>query len=550
MNFSYLNRPDYLNQLQQQTFDVLVIGGGITGSGIALDAASRGLNVALIEMQDFAAGTSSRSTKLIHGGLRYLKQFEIKLVAEVGHERKIIHSIAPHLTRPEPMLLPIIKNGSLNKTTARIGMWIYEWLAGVKKEERHKALNLEETRNIEPLLAKENLLGSILFYEYRTDDARLTLEVLKAAVSKGAIAVNYLKAVDFLYNDGKVRGAKIVNQLTNESFNIQANYVVNASGPWVDELDSIDKKHEEHKLKLTKGVHFVVDWKKFPAKQSLYFDTFDKRMLFIIPRDGKTYFGTTDTFYKGDILKPTVSQDDKIYLLKCINDFFPHHTLQISDLESAWTGLRPLISKPGKGPSEISRKDEMFETASGLLTIAGGKLTGYRKMAQRIVDKIANKINHSSSIKIGTCVTEKIHLSGGEIPLGENFNNYINEQIEKGYSIGFTKEESNTLVYRYGFDINKLYQLAQQLKTETHELPLFIRVQIHYTVQYECCISISDFIVRRTGMLYFDVQNVKKWHSSIANYTQQLLHLDNSIKLNFDQELEEKLKEIQSLSVN
>ena len=201
LNFSSLNRNTFINQLQQQQFDLLVIGGGITGAGIALDAISRGLSVALIDMQDFSAGTSSRSTKLIHGGLRYLKQLDFKLVAEVGKERKIIHAIAPHLTRPEPMLLPIVKNGSLGKASARIGMWVYEWLAGVKKEEWHKVLSVEETLHLEPLLAKENLLAGILFYEYRTDDARLTIEVLKEAVNKGVVAVNYIKATNFIYQN-------------------------------------------------------------------------------------------------------------------------------------------------------------------------------------------------------------------------------------------------------------------------------------------------------------------------------------------------------------
>src|SRR3989344_402894 len=246
-NFSSKNRTAIIEKMSTDEFDVLIIGGGITGAGIALDATARGLKVALIDMQDFAAGTSGMSTKLIHGGLRYLKQLEFKLVAEVGKEREIIHRNAPHLTKPERMLLPIVKGGSLGKFSTRIAMWIYEWLAGVKKEEWHKVLSKEETIVTEPLLEQKNLLGAVLFYEYRTDDARLTIEVIKEAVDRGAIALNYMKAVSFNYDNEKVSGALVQDQFTKKEYNIKAKYIVNAGGPWVDELDDLERKKEPHK---------------------------------------------------------------------------------------------------------------------------------------------------------------------------------------------------------------------------------------------------------------------------------------------------------------
>ena len=212
-SFSAKNRAALLQHLNQTTFDVVVIGGGITGAGIALDAASRGLKVVLLEMQDFAGGTSSRSTKLIHGGLRYLKQLEFKLVSEVGKEREIIHRNAPHLSIPEPMLLPITKNGSFGKFTTRLAMRVYEFLAGVKSEERHHSLSAIETIKQEPLLKKENLIGGVLYYEYRTDDARLTLSVLKEAVSRGALALSYIKVNGFTYEHGKINGVDAEDQL-------------------------------------------------------------------------------------------------------------------------------------------------------------------------------------------------------------------------------------------------------------------------------------------------------------------------------------------------
>lgn len=548
MNFSSKNRDYFIQQLSDSSFDLLIIGGGITGAGIALDAASRGLKVALIDMQDFAAGTSSRSTKLIHGGLRYLKQLEFKLVAEVGKERKIIHQIAPHLTRPEPMLLPLIKNGSLNKISARIGMWFYERLAGVHKKECHQFLNIEKTLATEPLLRKDNLTGGILFYEYRTDDARLTMEVIKESVERGVIALNYIKAISFIYKNNIICGAKVADQLSGEEFEINAKYVVNASGPWVDELANLESKRTENKLLITKGVHFVVDWKKLPVKQSLYFDTRDKRMLFIIPREGKTYIGTTDTFYNGDMVNPGVTDEDRNYLLKCVNDFFPNNKLNISDIESAWAGLRPLISKPSKGPSEISRKDEMFESDSGLLTIAGGKLTGYRKMAQRVVDRISEKILKQEGKTLTKCITQNIQLSGGKLKGQQDFSEFKKEQIIQGVSLGLSSEDSETLIYRYGSNVLEIYKILEQLKNEKHELPIVLRAQIIYAIQNEMCVTISDFLIRRTSSLYFHIDIVKQWEAPILLYMQAILNWDNELTNKFGAELQKALNEIETLN--
>ena len=548
LNFSSLNRPQYIQQLREASFDVLIIGGGITGAGIALDACSRGLKVALIDMNDFASGTSSKSTKLIHGGLRYLKQLEFQLVAEVGKERKIIHRIAPHLTRPEPMLLPLVTNGSLSKFSARLGMWVYEKLAGVDKKEWHKNLSVDETKKIEPLLNTEGLKGGILFYEYRTDDARLTIEVMKEAVSRGTIALNYLKATSFLYKNKHISGANVVDQLSGEIFEINASYVINASGPWVDKLTAFETIHTENKLQITKGVHLVVDWKKLPLKQSMYFDTYDHRMLFVIPREGKTYIGTTDTFYKDDMTRPTITMEDRDYLLKCVTDFFPQNPIYANDIESAWAGLRPLISKPSKGPSEISRKDEVFESSSGLLTIAGGKLTGYRKMAQRIVDIVTTKIQQHEHKKIAPCITSTINLSGGKLKSNETFHDFFQQQLKYGLSIGLTKEETETLLYRYGTNITKVFSLYETLKPETHQLPLLLRAQIIYSVKNEMCVSLSDFLIRRTGSLYFNIELVKQWKDDVSTYMQSILSWSDSLKNQFDIELKTTLDEIEAIS--
>lgn len=546
--FSAKERSHPIEQLGRTSFDLLIIGGGITGAGIALDATARGLKVALIEMQDFAAGTSSRSTKLIHGGLRYLKQLEFGLVAEVGKERKILHKIAPHLARPERMLLPIVKNGSLNKFSAWAAISIYEWIASVKKKEKHIILTKEETIQTEPGIKNDDLLGGILFYEYRTDDARLTIEVIKEAVSRGAIAVNYMEAISFIYKNGRIAGAVSTDKINKTQHTIHAKYIINAGGPWVDSIDDLDDKSNKHRLQITKGIHLVFDWKKLPVKQSVYFDTYDGRMIFAIPREGKTYVGTTDTFFKGDLIHPDITHKDRDYILKCVNDFFPEHNLTPSDIESGWAGLRPLVNKHGRKPSEISRKDEIFESRSGLITIAGGKLTGYRKMAQRVVNLVSEKISISDQKFISNCETQNIRLSGNEINNEIEFSEFVNHKVSEGLTLGLTAQQVVSLIDRYGTNIREIYRLfREEAKNENNELPTILLAQLIYCVEREMCVTPSDFFIRRTGYLYFDINLVKSWGQALILQMQKIMQWNSELTERFSRELQETLDELEKI---
>src|SRR6478752_7573516 len=288
MDFSYFSRQATLQKFDKKQYDVIVIGGGITGAGIALDASLRGLKTALVEKEDFAYGTSSRSTKLIHGGLRYLKQLEFGLVKEVGSERAVVHNLAPHLVIPEKMLLPLSEKKGLGYWLTSIGLKVYDWLAGVKPEDQRKMLTRLQTLKHEPLLRNDDVKGGAIYAEYRTDDARLTMEIMKAAAKHGADVINYVHADDFLYSDANITGVKATDVIANQSFRIQAKVVVNATGPWVDELREINKSKEGKRLHLTKGVHIVVAHSKVPVHQAIYFDVEDGRMIFAIPRGSKT----------------------------------------------------------------------------------------------------------------------------------------------------------------------------------------------------------------------------------------------------------------------
>lgn len=528
-SFSGLQRRDHLEEMAAGELDLLVIGGGITGAGIALDAQARGLRTGLVEMQDFAAGTSSRSTKLVHGGLRYLKQLDIGLVAEVGKERAIVYENGPHVTTPEWMLLPIVEGGTFGRAGISIGLFVYDRLAGVKRAERRRMLSAEETLRREPLLRREGMKGSGLYVEYRTDDARLTLEVLKKAVERGAYAANYAKAGNLLYREGRVIGAEVVDILSGRSYRVRAKKVVNATGPWVDFLREKDGSKAGKTIQWSKGIHIVTDRKHFPLRHAVYFDTPDGRMVFAIPRDGKTYIGTTDTEYHGPLDQPRMSREDRDYLLRAVNGMFPAVNLSADQIESGWAGIRPLIREEGKPTTEISRKDEIFRSGTGLITIAGGKLTGYRKMAQRVVDRVCAELSREEARSFGPCVTERIPLSGGDFGGSDRFPAFVEEKVQEGIQLGLTESEARPLVRRYGTNIDEVFGLiaSRGKEAEDYGMPASLYATLLYAVEGEMAATPADFWVRRTGEMHFNIQRVRRWKDPVLSCMRDLFGWDD-----------------------
>lgn len=536
LKLSALQRPETLSNLAGNTFDVLIIGGGITGAGVALDAISRGMSVALIEKQDFAWGTSSRSTKLIHGGLRYLKQFEINLVREVGREREIIYQNAPHIVHPDNMLLPIVKDGSLGKYSTSVGLYVYDVLAGVKRSERRVMLGRERTLKQEPLLKKDIVLGGGLYKEYRTDDARLVIEVLKTARHRGVEAANYVQANEFIYESGKATGVQATDLLTGKPLEIKARCIVNAAGPWVDELRQLDNSLNGKRLHLTKGVHIVVPYDKLPLKQAIYFDVADGRMIFAIPRDKITYIGTTDTNYKQQTDKPTATAADVEYLLKATNALFPAVNLTKADIQSSWAGLRPLIHEEGKGPSELSRKDELFISKSGVIAIAGGKLTGFRKMAERTVDEVAEMLSKKTGNEYSECRTHKIVLSGGDF---QNLGEIADMKEHVATTLKIDTQDACILVEKYGTNTQKIIQKAAQLSdTYKDRAQLVLAAELLYCLEEEMVVHPSDFLIRRSGMLYFERDEIAPILPLVLSILQEKLQLPAELFERFTKEFE------------
>lgn len=525
-SFSALTRAENIATLQSEVFDLVVIGGGATGTGIALDAAARGLKTALVEKRDFASGTSSKSTKLIHGGLRYLKQLDFGLVRETGTERVIVHRLAPHLVLPEKMLMPLIKGGTYGKWATSIGLTVYDILAGVKGDDRRKMLSKKQTLELEPLLEENGLKGGGYYAEYRTDDARLTIELMKTAVQHGAIGLNYCKVEDFIYENESVKGVLCKDKLDGQTFKIKAKKVVAAGGPWVDRLRKKDGSLKGKRLFLSKGVHIVFPQEKIPLNQTVYFDGPDGRMIFAIPRGRITYVGTTDTKYTGNLNRVVTSQADADYLIKAVKHAFPSIKVSVEDIISNWAGLRPLIHEDGKSPSEMSRKDEIFISEKGLISIAGGKLTGYRKMAQRIVDLVIKQMEGVTKRSFGKCITKKIPLTKEPLANAKAVQSYIKKLEKVVLEKGLVKYHAWYLVTNYGKQADEILEKMKEFN-DAPEVALG-RAEAWFGVHHEMVNRAEDFFVRRTGMLYFEIASIGLMRAAVMSDFQKYLNWDDA----------------------
>ena len=541
---STIERSQIVQHLTNQTYDILVIGGGITGAGIALDAASRGYKTALVEMQDFATGTSSRSSKMIHGGLRYLKNYEIKVVSEVGRERTIVYENGPHITSPEKMILPIYRDADYGVFMTSVGLTVYDLLAGVKKEERKNMLKIPQLLEMEPKIKQQDLLGGGYFIEYRSDDARLTIEVIKESIEKGATVLNYAKVTELLYTNNSISGAKVYDELSGESFQVHAKKVINACGPWVDQIKD---KHEDDtitKLHLSKGVHLVFSQEVLPVENSLYFDTPDGRMVLVIPRDGKTYVGTTDTTYQGDIHNPSITHEDVDYLLNMLNYIFPHHPLSKDQIETAWAGIRPLIEQKGKNESSISRKNEIWTSPAGLITIAGGKLTGYRKMAESVVNLVSKQLHTEYHYPIKPCLTRRLPVSGGHVGGSKNWMTYSARKQQLLENLHIPTDRVKQLVKRYGSNIDRVIDIinSSEAAAKNYNVPVDLYAEVLYSIHYELTAKPVDFFVRRTSAMLFHHEWLQQWKTQVIHIMKDILQWDEATSEHYNKELEEYIR--------
>ena len=415
------------------------------------------------------------------------------------------------------MFLPVYEGGELGRTSTAVALWMYEWLAGVDASERRKMLSVKETLTYLPLLEKKGLKGSAKYFEYRTDDARLTLAVASSAKEQGAVLLNYTSVESFLYDKNIVSGVSVKDMLTNTSYDVKAKCIVNAAGPWVDQIQALDKKTIfESKLKGSRGIHVVLSSFAFPLKQAVYFDAIDGRMIFAIPREQKVYIGTTDVFYEGSLDAPNIPRKEMQYLIDCVKSKFNVKNLGIEHIESAWSGIRPLVLEKGKEEGKISRKDELFISTSGLLTIAGGKLTGYRKMAERATDKICKLLGQKNA----TCKTETMPLYGGDFTSDAKFESFVNiQKVELMALLDIMSYEAELLVRRYGSKIEDVLSFISKATyyAQKYQLSKPIALQVLYAMEREMALTAEDVYVRRTSDFYFRIEPLKKNYKAIIS---------------------------------
>src|SRR4051812_44190651 len=507
-----LARADAIDALHSEPFDVLVIGGGITGAGVALDAATRGYSVALVERSDYAIGTSSRSSKLVHGGLRYLQNFDLGLVREALIERQILVHLAPHLVKPLPLLVPAFEGKRVDRVMGA-GLNLYDVMAMRRgrgrrsrngdegdeawSPERHRIVDAEETRELLPALAPREPTSAYLFYDCQTDDVRLVLTVLGEAERFGAVCANRCEVTGLVEREGRAAGALVRDLVSGSEIELKAENVVNATGVWADRIrpDELYDEEEVPRIRPSRGTHITLSREDMPLVAGATVPTPDGRFIFVLPWLGRTLVGTTDNDYEGPLEHIPPSLDDVDYLLGACNEFFATD-LGPGDLTGAYAGVRPLISTGDPKKSvDISRKAELYETSSGLVTITGGKLTTWRRMAKMAVDRIVEREGREAP-----CRTE-------EIPLGMPID------PSELPSDGVDQEVREHLAARYGFaarDVLELVAADPELgRRISPELPDIV-AEAAFAVRREQARTVGDALLRRTRLGLLDARRLSE----------------------------------------
>ena len=502
------NRALNLEKLADDNFDVLIVGGGITGCGIALDAASRGLKVALIESSDFSSGTSSRSSKLIHGGLRYLQHLEFTMVREAALERDILARLAPGLVNLLPFILPIY-GGIRESIKYRAGLLAYDLVSGTNCNHRHKRLSNKELHGLSSFIRTESLRSAYEYTDAVTDDVRLTIQIAKVASSLGAIVANYTKFVAASRNGSGFNAAIVSDCLSGSEFTIKAKQIVMAGGVWTDEL--IRGAQIEHNLSITpsKGCHLLLRGDLIDTQKAFAMTApSDGRLVFAIPWRGTLLVGTTDTLYEGDLSHPIVTREDAEYLLDTVNHQFPHAHVKYQDIISAQAGLRPLLAQEGKTLEGTSRKERILRLSDGLLAVGGGKLTTYRPIAARVVDAV---LTAADGCKWRPSFTENIPLL-----------RKISDQPMSSNTLSGTRPLSQlSATIDYGQSIGT-FDISAKTHGPVTSTCFHSEAEISYCLNHEMVLTIEDFLARRTRTALLDPQNgtvaAKHVATTIGNY--------------------------------
>ncbi|MFZ4585047.1 MAG: FAD-dependent oxidoreductase [Acidimicrobiia bacterium] len=511
-------RASALADLAQSGVDVLVIGGGITGAGVALDAATRGLRVALVERHDFASGTSSKSSKLIHGGVRYLRQREFGLVHEALTERHRLLQNAPHLVEEAPFLVPVIAapdehgraKARVYQRVMSVGLWTYDAIGSWRAGRIHKRASRERVMELMPALDRDRVVGGYLYVDARADDARLTLAIAQTAhADYGTTICNYSEVMALHTAEGRVSGATVRDALSGEIYDIAARAVVNAAGVWSDEVRALAGPHP-HAIRPAKGVHITVPAAKLPVRTSAVLQvTGDDRIIFVIPWEHYVYVGTTDTDYHGSLDDPQCDADDIAYLLGAVNACV-RQALTPADITATWAGLRPLIAEANSAKTaDLSRRHSVLVSDSGLVTITGGKLTSYRKMAEDTVDAVVELLELSPKPKSGT---EQLLIYGADGLAALT-------APDAAARLGIDDAMLDHLRSRYGVHARTVAALLHNDSTLAQPIVpglSYLAAEVIYAIRYELACTLDDVLARRTRALILDREGARAAAPQVA----------------------------------
>ncbi len=490
--FSAKTQLENLHQFKQDVYDILIVGGGITGAGIARDAAMRGYSVALIDKGDFASGTSSKSSKLVHGGVRYLELFEFGLVFEASRERRTLWQIAPHLAQPLPFLFPVYRDARWPAWMVNTGLWMYDALSLFRNFKRHEMFSNQEIARRMQGIDVSNINGGAYYYDGQVDDARLTLETIRTAHRHGAVIASYVQVDELMKQGSKIVGVKAHDTLRGEQVEIHARVVVNATGPWTDSLLQLDDPRSPARMRPTKGVHLFVPREKIGGDSAVAFPAHsDGRLMFVIPWGKFSIIGTTDTDYNGDYDRVSADAADVNYVIAAAQHAFPGAPLQKSDVISTYAGLRPLVMQQGKSATKTSREHEIWTTPSGLVTIAGGKLTTYRSMAEELVNVVARQLRAEFNI------VPKQPCTTARVPL-------VDVDARTVSPDGLPPEVIEHLNHAHGPEMRRVVEIAKREARLAHSivdgLP-YIWAEVQYAMEQEMALTVTDILERRMHIL-------------------------------------------------
>ncbi|HZO20749.1 MAG TPA: glycerol-3-phosphate dehydrogenase [Gemmatimonadaceae bacterium] len=494
--FSAHARRAALDLLSHARFDVLVVGGGITGAGVARDAAMRGLRTALVEQHDFGSGTSSRSSRLIHGGLRYLEHGWLHLVFESSRERRTLIRIAPHLVRPLAFTWPVYDEARVPLWKLGAGLFLYDALAFFRNVGgNHQRLPPEKVIELEPAIRRERLRGGARYYDAATDDVRLTLATVRAAADAGATIVNHAEVRLLRRAGAHVTGANVVDRLTGKAVDVTARAVVNATGPWSDAVRRMADPQAMTSVRGTKGVHIAVPRDRVGNRDALtILSAVDGRVMFVLPAGSLTIIGTTDTDYAGPIDEVRATRADVDYLLRSANEYFPAAQLQASDVTAAWAGIRPLVAGGGGDPGSTSREHSITWTAPGLLTVTGGKLTTYRSMAASVVNQVVRALG----VSVRAAPTHQAVLPGGDL-------RSMDEEIAAAAGTIGIPPLAEHLVRMHGTDWRAVWTIVgTNVALSAPVVPTlpYIVAELHYAVEQEMALTLGDLLIRRLHIAF------------------------------------------------